>query len=296
MHANISLLRFQRPMLNMVGSIFLNAFKKQKEDIKGHLLRSEVNNIIPESEIVESYHRWLNCEKRYSSTIAPHLFPLWTYPQLYQLGKSLHLPLHKVLNQGCKMIINDELPKNSGLNCKAEIFQIQNMEKKYRLSQRLTTGSHQNPEALIAEIYAVVLKDTKSVLKKKQSFQPIDTSDLTHLRQLYISREDAKSYAYLSGDVNPIHLSKHIAKLMGLRGSIMHGFGLFAMVYEALREEAFNITEIDVRFIKPVYLDHQVDLYLGRAKKNSYSVKLISRDKKFLHMAGEIKYKDLTCS
>ncbi len=297
MHADISLLRHQGPMLNVVASILLNALKSGNEEIKEHLLRSEYSNVIPNSTIVERYHQWLGCEEKYQGAIAPHLFPLWTYPQLFEMGRSLNLPLHKVLNQGVKMIINSPITRNSGLNSKAEIYQIQNMEKKYRVSQRLTTGTHHDPSALIAEIYAVILKDTKSVLKKAAAHQQIDTSKLSFIERLMITKEDAKSYAYLSGDVNPIHLSKSVAKLMGLKGSIMHGFGLFAMVFEKLQNQGFSLNEIDIRFIKPVYLGSEIDLYISESHKpNTHGIKVISTDRKHLHMAGEFKYKTLTIS
>lgn len=298
MHADISLLRHQGPMLNVVANILLKAIKNGNEEIKEHLLRNEYSNVIPNAKIVERYNKWLGCEERYQGEIAPHLFPLWTYPQLYELGKSLNLPLHKVLNQGVKMIINSPLQKNSGLNSKAEIYSIQNMESKYRVSQRLTTGTHADSEALIAEIYAVILKDTKSALKKKKGTnQPIDTSSLSLVETLKIAKEDAKSYAYLSGDVNPIHLSQAVAKLMGLRGSIMHGFGLYAIVFEKLRDQGFDISEIDVRFIKPVYLGSEVDLYISESpKENTYGIKLLSTDKRYLHMAGEFQYRPVTIS
>ncbi|MBD63892.1 MAG: hypothetical protein CME62_01690 [Halobacteriovoraceae bacterium] len=297
MHADISLLRHQGPMLNVVANILLKAIKNGNHEIKEHLLKSEYSNVIPNPKLVDRYHKWLDCESYYEGEIAPHLFPLWTYPQLYELGKSLNLPLHKVLNQGVKMIINSPLKRNSGLTSKAEIYQIQNMDSKYRVSQRLTTGTHLDSQALISEIYAVILKDTKSALKKKGTHQPIKTDELSLVERLVIAKEDAKSYAYLSGDVNPIHLSKAVAKLMGLRGSIMHGFGLFAIVFEKLRAQGFEISEIDVRFIKPVYLGSEVDLYISEsAKPNTYGIKLISTDKRFLHVAGEFQFIPVTVS
>lgn len=297
MHAKISLLRHQKPMLNVVANILFNALRNSDEEIREHLLRNEFSNVIPNAKLVEGYHNWLECEERYQGEIAPHLFPLWTYPQLFELGKSLNLPLHKVLNQGVKMTMNSPIRLNSGLNSKAEIYQIQNLDSKYRVSQRLTTGTHFDSQALVSEIYAVILKDTKAALKKKGTHQKIDTSELSLVRRLMIAKEDAKSYAYVSGDVNPIHLSRSVAKLMGLKGSIMHGFGLFGMVFERLRDQGFQITEIDVRFIKPVYLGSEVDLYISESKKpNTYGIRLISADKCSLHLAGEFQFIPATVS
>ena len=77
----------------------------------------------------------------------------------------------------------------------------------------------------------------------------------------------------------------------------MHGFGLYAIVFEKLRAQGFDIREIDVRFIKPVYLGSEVDLYISESKKpNAYGIKLISTDKRFLHMAGEFHFNPVTVS
>ena len=292
MHASFSLLRHQRPMLNVIASIIFKAFAQNKNPVKEHRLSSERFNILPNPEIVESYHKWLGCHDRYSQQIAPHLFPNWTYPQLFSLGKKLHLPLHKVLNQGCKMVINSPIRLNSALSSRAEIYQIKNMDQKIRLSQRLITGTLEDSNALEAEIYAVILKNSKKILGRKKELSEIDTSKLNLLKILDITKEDAKSYAYLSGDVNPIHLSRNIARLMGLKGSIMHGFGLFAMIFETLQNQGFDISSIDVRFISPVYLGSKVQIFLQESSKpHHHSLRVISEDNKHLHLAGDFSYR-----
>ncbi|NMP17400.1 MaoC/PaaZ C-terminal domain-containing protein [Thalassotalea sp. Y01] len=57
--------------------------------------------------------------------------------------------------------------------------------------------------------------DNKAASKNMQSFNE-PTS-------MHINADLARSYAKISYDYNPIHISKHLAKLFGLPGTIMHG-------------------------------------------------------------------------
>ena len=193
-----------------------------------------------------------------------------------------------------KLIINDKLPQNSPLNTKIEILDVKNFDKKYRINQRITTSSRLDPEALVAEIYAVILKDTKSALGKSKVTKVFDTSKLSLISSLVVSKQDAQSYAYLSGDVNPIHLSKNIAKLMGLKGSIMHGFGLFAILFENLSNAGFDIKEIDVRFLNPVYLGSTIEIFVGKMTEEKYSIRVFSSDHKTVHLSGDFKIEQKT--
>ncbi len=287
MGTSIKMLRHQVPMLNVVAKILLKTISPSHKEIKEDNLKIKKEQFKLKSEVVTEYHKWLDIEDRYPSSVAPHLFPMWSYPSLYKLGKALNLPLHKVLNQGVKMIINDDLAQDAKLNTSIEIYKVQKFPSKTRINQRITTGTVLNPDALIAEIYAVILKDPKSILAKARVGKTIDTSKLTKVSSLYISKEDAQSYAYLTGDVNPIHLSKRIAKLMGLKGSIMHGFGLFALLYENLRAVGHSIKEIDVRFLNPVYLESSIHIYTAQVNDKKFSIKVVNKDHNMVHLSGE---------
>ena len=292
MATGISLLKYQSSMLHTVFSIFLSSLKKQKVKLKKHVLRSELHNIIPHQKIVSAYHTWLNIGPRYPETIAHHLFPLWSYPTLFKLGASLNLPLHKVLNQGCKLIINSEIPVNSPLNVKVEIFNMKEYDSKYRVNQRVITQTKNCQDALIAEIYAVILKSPHSLKSEAAaSMKKFNTQDMVLINEIEIREEDAKSYALISGDINPIHLSKKIARLMGLKTSIMHGFGLFALVFEELCRANLNLQEIDIRFLSPVYLNSHLKIYIKARSEDQFQLKVFSTDLSQVHLSGTFKIK-----
>ena len=153
------------------------------------------------------------------------------------------------------------------------------MPSKYRINQKIITGSKNSDTSIEAEIYAVILKNPKSIFKKLKRSKVYDTSDYSISDVMQIRKEDAQSYAYISGDMNPIHLSQNLAKLMGLKGSIMHGFGLFAMLFESLQKSQFKLSEIDIKFLSPVYLGSVVEVITKQ--------RVISTDHKTVHLSGE---------
>lgn len=288
MATSIGLLRYQGDMLKTIFNIAKNSLKTLPLKPFEHKLKVEVNNIIPSTKIINEYQQWLNLKDK--NNVPSHLFPLWSYPHLFKLGSHLNLPLHKVLNQGCKLKINSELPINSPLNMKAEIYDVKELGSKYRVNQRITTSSKHHEEAVVAEVYAVILKEkmNTSALSKK-SIKPINTDNLTLINELKISKKDAQSYAFLSGDINPIHLSHRIAKAMGLQGRIMHGFGLFAIIFEKLREADIKFSEIDVRFLQPVYLEENISIYIEKAQNGKTNLKVLGQNNTQLHLSGFIK-------
>jgi hypothetical protein len=288
MKANINLLKYQAPMIGAITKVLLKAISPKKEIIEG-TLKKTLHDVVPNTKVVQQYHQWLGAESKYINTIAPHLFPLWSFPQLFKLGRVLNLPLHKVLNQGCKMIINNPLPQDTPLQIDLDIYKVQNMSSKYRMAQRITTGTADVPDALVAEIYAVILKGSKKTFAKPKESKVYNTENLTLISSRYVSKQDAQSYACLSGDVNPIHLSKRLARLMGLNGSIMHGAGLFGLVYESLIAKDLKIKEIDIRFLSPVYLDTSVHIYIGKSFGDKWSVKVLSDDHRSVHISGDFQ-------
>jgi len=286
--AQISLLRHQKPMLLTVGKILLKSLSLSKPKLSEKTLKLEVLDTKLEKEIVDGYHNWLNENKKYHGLIAPHLFPLWTYPDLFRMGQKLKLPLHKVLNQGVKLTINKPLRIEETLNSEIDIYHLKNLPQKFRINQKIKMGPDLENPSLIAEIHAVILKNPTSFLKNKSSNDVIDTSAFTLLDSLFISSNDAKNYAILSGDINPIHLSNAIAKLMGLKSRIMHGFGLYAKIFEKIESHQLQIYELDLKFLKPVYLDSNLKIYMKNIDEKKIQIRILSEDKKSIHLSGEL--------
>lgn len=103
--------------------------------------------------------------------------------------------------------------------------------------------------------------------------------------QWHLHRRKGLHYARLTGDYNPIHVSKYAARLLGFERDLIHGLCVFATALDrveptssqAMREAfASGIHKIvtTVHFKGPNYLDHQLCLYArseqGRSRMDLY--------------------------
>jgi acyl dehydratase len=69
-----------------------------------------------------------------------------------------------------------------------------------------------------------------------------------------------RRYAKVSGDVNPIHLSRLTAKAFGFKRAIAHGMWVKARVLAAFSGRLPEAVSIDVAFRKPLFLPSAVTL------------------------------------
>lgn len=84
----------------------------------------------------------------------------------------------------------------------------------------------------------------------------IDSTSVSHW---FIPKNRGKAYARLSGDYNPIHISRSLAKLFGLKRDIAHGFGVLA--HAIAIEDAIPLSQsegaiaLDTLFKGPFFLE-----------------------------------------
>jgi hypothetical protein len=79
-----------------------------------------------------------------------------------------------------------------------------------------------------------------------------------------LSPSSGRAYARLSGDWNPIHLTRWSARLMGLPAPIIHGMQSLAKTCAALERAAGRrVVRISVRFTAPVPLGSTAELTEG---------------------------------
>lgn len=79
-----------------------------------------------------------------------------------------------------------------------------------------------------------------------------------------LSPSSGRAYARISGDWNPIHLTRWSARLMGLPAPIIHGMQSLAKTCAALEKaEGRRVARISVRFTAPVPLGSKAELTAG---------------------------------
>lgn len=211
----------------------------------------------------------------YKGVVPPHLFPQWCFPLSTKTLKGVPYPLAKVLNGGCRLEINGELPMGEPLEATAQLTNIDDNGSRAVLTQKMTTGPKSNPEAITAYFYPIVpLSSGKKDGTKKKKEKATVPSDVRELTRWKIRKSDALDFAKLTGDFNPIHWIDGYAQAMGFRGVILHGFASMAYAIEGLNKNLFlgdrtRLKSIDCRFTRPLYLAADVGLYID-GKKNLY--------------------------
>lgn len=79
----------------------------------------------------------------------------------------------------------------------------------------------------------------------------------------FIPANRGKVYAKITGDYNPIHTSKQLAKLFGFKRDIAHGFGVLAQGLNEFvggKDSDADSVNVEVIFKGPVFLESDVQL------------------------------------
>jgi acyl dehydratase len=107
------------------------------------------------------------------------------------------------------------------------------------------------------------------------------------LRQLRISQQTITRYAAVSGDRNPIHVSRLGAKAFGFPTTIAHGTYTMAAVLSAVEGRIPDTTTYHVKFGKPVLLPATVDLYADRTDQG-WSLSLLHPKRHYPHLTSTL--------
>ena len=92
----------------------------------------------------------------YSGTIPAHLFPHWSFGPLVQCLRSTRYPLARALNVGCRLQMNAPLSASHALDVRARLLEVRDEGGRVVLHAQVTTGQAAHPEALVADLFALV--------------------------------------------------------------------------------------------------------------------------------------------
>lgn len=92
-----------------------------------------------------------------------------------------------------------------------------------------------------------------------------------------------RRYAMVSGDWNPIHISRPTARMFGLRKSIAHGMLLKARAIAAVSSASERIASVTVAFRTPAFLPGGARVFAGRGERGRiFEVRDASSPRKLL--------------
>lgn len=206
----------------------------------------------PTPALLQTYSTWSRANNaRYANSIPPHLASSQIGLGLIaKLTAQSPYPMLSVLNQGVHIRIHQALPQGEPLQLRGRLVDASDDGFRARVHSHIEIGSASQPKALEIDSYAAV------VLRKRPAGaeNARDEPDFETIGHWQAGADEGVKFFLLTGDFNPIHTLPAVAKRTRFRGCIMHGYGAFAQVFEAIQNAGHTITDIDVRFIKPLPL------------------------------------------
>ncbi len=266
----------QGPILAALGRTAFAALKQQAVGSKpGPLVLPgpEVRRTVPPRSpaLVKAYTRNVGGDPRvWARELPPHLFPQWGFGLASLTLESIPYPLVKVMNGGCRLEVRGPLAIDASLDVCAQLKGIDDNGRRAVLHQHIVTGTKEVPEAVLADLYAIVpLGGPKGEKKAKRRERPRVPNEVRELAYWKLGPGAGLDFAKLTGDFNPVHWLVPYAKAMGFKNTILHGFGTMARAWEGLRRYALAASAsprvLDVRFTRPLVLPARVGLYVDDA-------------------------------
>ena len=227
----------------------------------------------PKLEAFNTMHNWLG------SALHP------CFPQVLGFDQQLSLLLHRsspfplmgLVHLNNQIIIN-RLPENDDMSLDYQYGNVRFHQKGIVFSVEMS--AHQASKLCLSSqsdyLYRVdpmLLTDSDSStetdpqpeLKHKPSYDETVTSDFDGI---HLPEQTGRRYARISGDYNPIHLSKWSAGLFGFKKPIAHGMHTLALAVSAIhlkRSHNFDSSTIRNEFLNPALLP--CDLQLKNAEQ-----------------------------
>jgi acyl dehydratase len=234
----------------------------------------------PSPRLVRDYARFMGARSdayRNPVTVPAHLFPQWAFPIAARVLRDVPYDLTRILNAGCRLEINANVPVASPLTVRARLVDVQDDGRRAVLHQRVVTDTPSHPGALVADIYAVAPAASRQNNGRAERDGVRVPADAREVTRLYFGRRAGLAFAFLTGDFNPVHWAPAYARAAGFATPILHGFAIMARALEGLGRALFagaveRIRVIDVKFRRPLVLGHGVDigLYVDRAEPRTF--------------------------
>jgi acyl dehydratase len=196
------------------------------------------------------------------------MFPQWGFPSLARTLNGVPYPLPKVLNQGCRITVEEPLPAGEVLRLESHLHGVDDNGQRARLHQRLVTTTDSGGR-VVADVFAYVPLAKK---KKggKHSGPPIVPLDCREIARRQLRSNAGLEFAILTGDFNPVHWLRAYARLAGFKSTILHGFGTLSIAVEAVIAGQWSgdirrFGGVDVRFTRPLVLPAKLGVFVGAA-------------------------------
>lgn len=221
--------------------------------LRGKPGREQVQTLAPPPKaLLDAYQDWAGVDRaRFGEQIPPHFaVSQMALAMISRLTAQAPYPLLSVLNQGVRLRMQAPLPRDRKLSLRGHLEDASDDGYRARIHSALRMGTPEQPEALLIDAFAAVPLKKRPASKKPRSATP----DYRTVGHWQAAADEGVTFFRLTGDFNPIHTLPAVARRTRFRGCIMHGYGAFAQVFEAIRNSGEDIADIEVRFINALPL------------------------------------------
>lgn len=137
--------------------------------------------------------------------------------------------------------------------------------KSVRIEQQLQTMT---ADAQPLAEYTLALAIPEQGRAPSHTPRPAVPATAASIAQLDLPADEGWRYARLSGDFNPVHWARPVARLLGFAGPIAHGFDLLArmthtFVAARLRGSPHRLRAFEIQFRQPVVLPARLQVFVG---------------------------------
>lgn len=114
-------------------------------------------------------------------------------------------------------------------------------------------------DVLIARCESQYIAKRKSKNKSKRHKKTKSVEFTSIINEFEISQKQASKYSIISGDRNPIHISSFIAKILGFKSTIIHGWYSVSKIVSLVNSNGV-IDKVSCKFLNPIYLNKAICL------------------------------------
>ena len=206
----------------------------------------------PSAELIEAFNVWTGATHPHFDVVPPALIiSKVALSVVSKLTARAPYPLLGVLNQGLRLQLHKPLPAGETIRLTGNLIDASDDGYRARIHSRVEIGTASAPNAVtIDAMAAVVLKKRPDGSTSGDRTEP-DYQTIGHWQA---DGHEGVRFFLLTGDFNPIHTLPAVARRTRFKGCIMHGYGAFSQIFEAIQKTGINITDIEIRFIRPLPL------------------------------------------
>ncbi|MBD0403834.1 MaoC/PaaZ C-terminal domain-containing protein [Flammeovirga sp. EKP202] len=270
----------QGPMLYVVGRTFVQTLlpflKKSSGDFSG-LHTKTVSP--PSTDLQEIYKRWTGAEEKRYNGLPPHMLSQFGLSFGLNVLNQLKYPLAKIINQGVEIKSHQTLSGHHNIDLETEIISVEEENGRAKVRQKMMIF-----EKGILCIEVLLFVSFIIGKKQKTNAKKTQEEELTYksIGKWSVQKNAGFEFGVLTGDLNPLHWVDFIAKATPFKSTILHGFGMYAKVYEMIQNSLdVNLKVMGVKFIKPVKLpssDLEVKVSEERNKDGDFELELLDAE------------------